>query len=41
MQVWQGPQAGTLRPSVLSCRTLVAYVPLRGEGSESVPAVVC
>ncbi len=41
MQVKQGPQAGTLRPSVFSWPTLAAYVPLRGEGSESVPAMVC
>ncbi len=31
----------TLEPPVLSWRTLTAYAPLRAEGSESVPAVVC
>ena len=31
----------TLEPPVLSLRTLETYAPLRAEGSESVPAVVC
>ena len=31
----------TLEPPVLSWRTPTAYAPLRAEGSESVPAVVC
>ena len=31
----------TLEPPVLSLCTLETYAPLRAEGSESVPAVVC
>ena len=31
----------TLEPPALSLRTMETYVPLRAEGSESVPAVVC
>ena len=31
----------TLEPPVLRWRTLASYAPLRAEGSESVPAVVC
>ena len=31
----------TLEPPALSLRTVETYVPLRAEGSESVPAVVC
>ena len=31
----------TLEPPALRCRTRASYVPLRAEGSESVPAVVC
>ncbi len=33
-------QAGAVRPSVLS-ETKLNLVPLRAEGSESVPALVC
>lgn len=32
------PYAGAVSPTVLSCYVGTAYVPLRGEGSESVPA---
>ena len=31
----------TLEPPALRWRTLASYAPLRAEGSESVPAVVC
>ena len=31
----------TLEPPALTWRTQTCYVPLRAEGSESVPAVVC
>ena len=31
----------TLEPPVLSLRIVETYAPLRAEGSESVPAVVC
>ena len=31
----------TLEPPALRWRTVASYVPLRAEGSESVPAVVC
>ena len=32
------PTAGALKPSVLRCRILAPYVPLRAESSASVPA---
>lgn len=35
------PYAGAVRPSVLGCRFGAPYVPLRAEGSESVPAMDC
>ena len=31
----------TLEPPVFTWRTLACYAPLRAEGNESVPAVVC
>mgnify|MGYP004459155477 len=36
-----GHKQRTLEPPALSLRTVETYVPLRAEGSESVPAVVC
>lgn len=35
-----GHKQRTLEPPALRCRTVASYVPLRAEGSESVPAVV-
>ena len=35
-----GHKQRTLEPPALTWRTLTCYVPLRAEGSESVPAVV-